>query len=50
VTERALALVADGTIVIPVQEVFDLADAAKAHLLVEGRQTTGKLLLRADGV
>ncbi|CAO5244461.1 zinc-binding dehydrogenase [Frankia sp. AgKG'84/4] len=46
-TEKALALVADGSLVIPVQEVFDLSNAAKAHRLLEGRRTTGKLLLLA---
>jgi len=46
--ERAAAVlgaVADGTLAIRISERFPLADAAKAHTALEGRATTGKVLL-----
>ncbi len=39
------AWVASGDVSIAIDEVFDLADAAAAHDRIEGRGTTGKLLL-----
>jgi NADPH:quinone reductase len=42
---RAIELVADGTVRIEVSEVLPLADAARAHQLVEGRRSTGKIVL-----
>jgi NADPH:quinone reductase len=38
--------VADGTLRVTVQQVFDLADAGKAHAVLENRGTVGKLLLK----
>ncbi|MDH6136714.1 NADPH2:quinone reductase [Kitasatospora sp. MAA4] len=43
---RAFALVADGSVELPVTAEFPLAEAAAAHRLLESRGTTGKLLLR----
>ncbi|MYT30132.1 MULTISPECIES: zinc-binding dehydrogenase [unclassified Streptomyces] len=45
-TERALRTVSDGAVVLPVTAEFPLSDAAKAHQLIGGRTSTGKLLLR----
>ncbi|MGA4840319.1 quinone oxidoreductase family protein [Streptomyces sp. G45] len=44
--ERAFRLVADGTVTLPVTAEFALEEAARAHALLGGRTTTGKLLLR----
>lgn len=41
---RALAAAADGTLV-PAYQTFPLAEAATAHIAVENRATTGKVLL-----
>ena len=38
--------IADGTLKVTIQQVFDLADAAAAHRVIENRGTTGKLLLK----
>jgi NADPH2:quinone reductase len=38
-------MVADGQIVIDIHQRFPLADAAKAHIALEGRRTTGKTIL-----
>lgn len=43
---EALELLADGTLKIDITDVLELGDAAEAHRRVEGRSTTGKLLLR----
>ncbi|MGJ5754092.1 NADPH2:quinone reductase [Streptomyces puniciscabiei] len=45
-TERALAKAVDGTVTLPVTAEFPLAEAARAHRLMGGRSSTGKLLLR----
>ncbi|MEU0006632.1 zinc-binding dehydrogenase [Streptomyces sp. NPDC006314] len=45
-TERAFAKAADGTVALPVTAEFALEDAARAHRLMGGRTSTGKLLLR----
>jgi NADPH:quinone reductase len=42
----ALNSVKDGKLKIKVHKVYDLKDAAKAHDDLEGRGTTGKLLLK----
>lgn len=41
--------IADGTLKVTIQQVFDLADAAAAHRIIENRGTTGKLLLKIPG-
>ncbi|NEC63624.1 zinc-binding dehydrogenase [Streptomyces sp. SID9727] len=46
VAERAFRAVADGRVTLPVTAEFALRDAADAHRLMEGRTSTGKLLLR----
>ncbi|MEU3224358.1 zinc-binding dehydrogenase [Streptomyces sp. NPDC006976] len=43
---RAFRTVADGRVTLPVTAEFALRDAADAHRLMEGRTSTGKLLLR----
>ena len=40
--------VADGTLTLRIGERFALSDAAAAHTALEGRQTTGKVLLTLD--
>ncbi|MFH8291267.1 zinc-binding alcohol dehydrogenase family protein [Streptomyces sp. NPDC018059] len=45
---RAFRLVADGTVTLPVTAEFPLSEAAEAHRLMDGRTTTGKLLLRVS--
>jgi NADPH2:quinone reductase len=45
----ALALVAQGHVRIDVTDVFPLAEAREAHRRLEGRLTTGKLLLSISG-
>ena len=37
--------VADGSLTLRIGERFALSDAAAAHTALEGRQTTGKLIL-----
>ncbi|MFI9721910.1 zinc-binding alcohol dehydrogenase family protein [Streptomyces sp. NPDC052396] len=44
--ERSFALVADGTVRLPVTAEFPLAEAAEAHRLLGSRRSTGKLLLK----
>uniref|UniRef100_A0AAU2VJ69 Zinc-binding dehydrogenase n=1 Tax=Streptomyces sp. NBC_00008 TaxID=2903610 RepID=A0AAU2VJ69_9ACTN len=44
--ERAFRTVTDGQVDLPVMAEFALSDAADAHLLMEGRTSTGKLVLR----
>ncbi|PKV87065.1 zinc-binding dehydrogenase [Streptomyces sp. TLI_146] len=46
---RAFAFAADGRVELPVTAEFPLEDAAAAHRLMEGRTSTGKLLLRVTG-
>ncbi|MFF1476552.1 zinc-binding alcohol dehydrogenase family protein [Streptomyces sp. NPDC058301] len=46
---RAFALAADGRVELPVTAEFPLEEAAEAHRLMEGRTSTGKLLLRVSG-
>ena len=45
----AMALVANGQVRIDVTEVFPLGEAREAHRRLEGRRTTGKLLLSVNG-
>ncbi|MEU6548926.1 zinc-binding dehydrogenase [Streptomyces sp. NPDC046915] len=45
-TARALRTVAEGTVSLPVTAEFPLRNAAEAHRLMDGRTSTGKLLLR----
>ncbi|GGV17802.1 NADPH:quinone reductase [Streptomyces filipinensis] len=45
-SEQAFAKAADGTVTLPVTAEFPLAEAARAHRLMGGRSSTGKLLLR----
>ncbi len=47
--ERAFRTVTEGQAVLPVTAEFALPDAADAHLLMEGRTSTGKLVLRIAG-
>ena len=50
--ERAtevLGSVAGGTLHVRVGATFPLADAADAHRALEGRATTGKVILRPEG-
>ena len=42
----AMGLVKDGKLNIKIHKVYDLKDAAQAHDDLEGRGTTGKLLLK----
>jgi NADPH:quinone reductase len=42
---RVLGRIADGSLRIPIGARFDLVDAARAHALVEGGGSTGKVLL-----
>ncbi len=42
----ALGLVKDGKLKIKIHKVYDLKDAAQAQDDLEGRGTTGKLLLK----
>lgn len=46
IAERAFALVAEGLVELPVTAEYPLPEAAAAHALMEGRTSTGKLLLR----
>jgi NADPH:quinone reductase len=40
-----LAMIAEGTLKLRIEHTYKLADARQAHLEMEGRKTTGKLLL-----
>ena len=42
----AISNIKDGKIKIKIHKVYDLKDAKQAHDDVEGRGTTGKLLLK----
>ena len=42
---EVLRWVADGRLTLRIGATFPLSSAAEAHRLLEGRQTTGKLLL-----
>jgi NADPH:quinone reductase len=44
--ERVIGLAASGQLKIPVSQVLPLSQAAKAHRLIESRQSTGKIVLR----
>ena len=41
--------IAAGRLKVTIQQVFDLADAGKAHAILENRGTMGKLLLKIGG-
>lgn len=47
--DRAFALAANGRVNLPVTAEFPLEQAPAAHALMEGRTSTGKLLLRVNG-
>lgn len=44
--KAVLSSVADGSLKLRISETYPLADAARAHEDLEGRRTTGKLLLK----
>jgi NADPH:quinone reductase-like Zn-dependent oxidoreductase len=48
VLEQITALIEDGTVRVHVDRVFDLADGAEAHRLLEEGHTRGKIVLRVD--
>jgi len=41
-------IVIAGKVIIKIHDVYPLEDAARAHQDLEGRKTTGKLLLKCD--
>ena len=41
-----LDMLKDGKLKIKVHKVYDLSEAKQAHMDLEGRKTTGKLLLK----
>src|SRR4029079_10197516 len=43
-----LGFLADGRLRMPIEAILPLADAGKAHKLLESRQVSGKLLLDLD--
>jgi len=43
------AAMREGWLKLRVERVFPLAEAAEAHRLLEGRKTTGKLILKTEG-
>lgn len=43
---EALNLIKDGKLNVKIHQVYDLKDAKQAHDDLEGRKTTGKLLLK----
>jgi NADPH2:quinone reductase len=45
-SEELFAFVVDGKVKVHVHEVYPLHDVARAHTDLEGRKTTGKLLLK----
>lgn len=49
IADRAFHTVTEGGVELPVSAEFALADAAQAHVLVESRTSTGKLLIRVAG-
>jgi NADPH2:quinone reductase len=44
-----LKYVASGVVKVRISGTYPLAEAAEAHQVLEGRKTTGKLLLKVDG-
>jgi NADPH2:quinone reductase len=46
--DRAFALVADGTVAVPITHEYTLDDAADAHRLIESRASTGKIVLQVS--
>ncbi|MCA1055865.1 zinc-binding dehydrogenase [Rossellomorea aquimaris] len=46
VAEKVIGLFASGEVSLPIAQVFDLRDAAKAHRLMESRKHEGKVLLK----
>jgi NADPH2:quinone reductase len=46
--ERSFALVAEDKVEMPITAEFDLQDAAEAHVLLESRASTGKIVLRVS--
>jgi NADPH2:quinone reductase len=49
IADRAFHTVTEGGVELPVSAEFALEDVAKAHVLVESRTSTGKLLIRVAG-
>jgi NADPH:quinone reductase-like Zn-dependent oxidoreductase len=48
VLETITALIDSGTVRVHIDQVFDLADGAAAHLALEGGHTRGKIVLRVS--
>lgn len=49
IADRAFHTVTEGGVELPVSAEFGLEEAAQAHILVESRTSTGKLLIRVAG-
>jgi NADPH2:quinone reductase len=49
-TKAIVSFLADGTLRMPIEAIFPLAEAGKAHKLLESRQVSGKLLLDVNGI
>jgi NADPH2:quinone reductase len=43
--KELMAVVADGKVKIPITAKYELAEAAKAHSMLQGRETTGMTIL-----
>lgn len=48
IAEKVCKLFAEGQLRLPIAQVFDLSDAAKAHDLMESRNYQGKILLKVE--
>jgi NADPH:quinone reductase len=46
VAEKVLQLFASNQVTLPIEQVFDLSDAAQAHKLIESRNYEGKVLIK----
>ena len=49
IADAAFRLVAEGRVTVPITHEYELQDAADAHRLLEGRTSTGKIVLRVAG-
>jgi NADPH2:quinone reductase len=47
-SKEVIKAVQEGWLHLRIEHVLELADAAKAHELLEGRKTTGKVILRCN--
>lgn len=43
-----LEMITAGKLQVPIYKIYPLKDAAEAHRDLEGRKTTGKLLIKTD--